>query len=90
MLKKNEPSIWSAPDIQGGVILQGRGKSPQEQGDHRFFVNHSQPPSGYRYVQSSDYVRNPCTNREQPMTIPAAELTLKQMDVDITQRCIRL
>ena len=74
MSKERNLNKWDAPELTGGVVLQGKGDSPHKPGPHRSFsyTIHSRPRSGYQTIQTCDYVRNPTTQENQLVTITAS------------------
>ena len=73
-----------SPELNGGVVLEGKGGSINKPGPHRSYSYsiHSGPQTGYQTIQTCDYVRNPQTESKQLVTITASQFNTKNLGVD--------
>ena len=91
MSKERKPNKWDAPELTGGVTLEGKGDTLHTPGPHRSFAYtiHSRPQTGYQTIQSSDFVRNPATQEKQLVTITASQFSVKNLGVENVNDNIR-
>lgn len=81
MPKESQRSKWDAPELGGGVTLEGNGGPLDIPGPHRSFsyVIHSYPSTGYQNVQTCDLVNNPATQERQLVTITASKYNVTNL-----------
>ena len=91
MSKKRKPDKWDAPELTGGVTLEGKGNTLHTPGPHQSFAYtiHSKTQTGYQTIQSSDFVRNPVTQEKQLVTITASQFSVKNLGVEKVNDNIR-
>ena len=84
MSKERKRSKWDAPELAGGVTLEGRGGPLDTPGPHRSFsyTIHAYPSTGYETVQTCDLVTNPATCEKQLVTITASKYNVTKVGVD--------
>ena len=84
MSKERNLNKWDAPELTGGVVLEGKGDSLHKAGPHRSFsyTIHSGSRSGYQTIQTCDFVYNPATQEKQLVTITASQFSVKNLGVD--------
>ena len=80
----NLPNKWEAPELEGGVVLRGKGDSINKPGPHRsyYLSVHLSPRTGYQTVQTCDYVLNPATQNRQLVTITASQFNVRNLRVN--------
>ena len=89
-VRLGDSAIWDAPELKGGVTLNGTGESPTKPGPHRSYsyTIHYSKFTGYQTIQTCEQIHNPISKRDQLVTITASQLNHRQ-GVDKLQDKIR-
>ena len=84
MPEEKEPNKWDAPELRGGVVLEGSGGSLHSPGPHRSFsyTINAGPRTGCQTIQTCDLVQKPVTQEKQLVTITASKFSMKNLGVD--------